>query len=61
MMRNIIAGALGITGFLLVLGAVGSDCDGKCIENALTLTEVLLFALAGFAMIGVAFVTYDKE
>ena len=60
-MRNIIAGALGITGFLLVLGAVGSDCYGKCMENALSFTEVLLFALAGFAMIGVAFVTYDKE
>ena len=59
-MKTFIGALLLFAGFIMMAGSAG-DCDGKCMENALSITEVLLFALAGFAMIGVAFVTYDKE
>jgi len=49
-MKNAIAFIIGFTGFLLLMGAAGSDCDGKCMENALPLGEVILYSLIGLAM-----------
>ena len=31
-----------IVGMLAVIGTAGADCDGKCMENALSLTEIAL-------------------
>ena len=49
-MKNTIAVIIGFAGFLLLMGAAGSDCDGKCMENALPLGEVILYSLIGLAM-----------
>ena len=48
--------AISIIGYLLValgiMAMAGSagDCDGKCVENANTIMEMLTFAGIGFAM-----------
>jgi hypothetical protein len=40
-------GVMIAVGFLLILGAAGSDCDGKCMENAMPLADVLLYSAGG--------------
>ena len=40
-----------LVGFLIVLGAAGSDCDGACMENALSLSEIMLYSLLGMSLI----------
>jgi len=37
-------------GFILVLGVAGSDCDGKCMENAMPMTDVLMYSALGLVM-----------
>lgn len=37
-------------GFFLVLGVAGSDCDGKCMENTMPLTDVLLYSTLGIVL-----------
>ncbi len=37
-------------GFFLVLGVAGSDCDGKCMENAMPLTDVLMYSTLGLVL-----------
>ena len=39
-----------LVGFLLILGVAGADCDGDCMENAMSMTEILLYSAAGFAI-----------
>lgn len=34
-------------GIFAVLGTAGADCDGKCMENALTLSQIALYGLGG--------------
>ena len=34
-------------GIFLVLGTAGADCDGKCMENALTIGETVTYGLGG--------------
>ena len=34
-------------GIFTVLGTAGADCDGKCMENALSLTEIALYTMGG--------------
>jgi hypothetical protein len=46
-MKNVIGSALIFVGFFLVIGAAGSDCDGDCMENALSLSELLVFTSVG--------------
>lgn len=46
-MKNIIGSVLIFVGFFLVLGAAGSDCDGKCMENAMSLSEFFMFTSVG--------------
>ena len=56
-MKNTIAFVIGFAGFLLMVGAAGSDCDGKCMENALPLGEAIMYALIGiFMMVAGAFI-----
>jgi hypothetical protein len=50
-MRAFIGGVLMITGLMMVAGSAG-DCDGKCMEQANSLGEMLAVAAGGiFAMI----------
>ena len=44
-----IAGVLVIVGIMAMAGSAG-DCDGKCVENANTMLEMLTFAGLGLAM-----------
>ena len=37
-------------GFFLVLGVAGSDCDGKCMENTMPLTDALLYSTLGIVL-----------
>lgn len=46
-----ILGVLIAVGIFLVIGAAGNDCDGKCMENSLPLADLLVYMLAGIAMI----------
>jgi len=41
-------------GVLMILGAAGADCDGKCMDNALTLSEMLAWFGYGLAAITTA-------
>ena len=40
---NTIATALVFVGIIMMAGSAG-DCDGKCVENANTISEMLMFA-----------------
>ena len=51
--------ATGIFGFFPMLGAVGSDCDGKCMANAMSLLDTLLYSLLGVAMMVGALIGFN--
>lgn len=56
MMNKFVKFVLGMLigmGFVLVLGAAGSDCDGDCMENAMPLGTLILYSLGGITMIAV--------
>ena len=55
---KIIGYVLGFVGFFILLGTAGADCDGKCMENALTITQLVegVFMGIGIMMLGVYFV-----
>lgn len=55
---KIIGYVLGFVGFFILLGTAGADCDGKCMENALTITQIVegVFMGIGIMMLGVYFV-----
>ena len=46
-----ISGALTMIGFVIIMGVVGSDCDGACMENALPIGESILYSLIGFVFL----------
>jgi len=50
-MSKMMGGLIAFFGFILILGAAGSDCDGACMENAMSLTQIIAFTLAGFCCI----------
>lgn len=45
-----IFGTMIFVGFLMVLGVAGSDCDGKCMERAMSLGDSLLYSGIGLAL-----------
>lgn len=47
-------------GFFLVLGAAGSDCDGKCMENAMPMDQVLMFSFGGLIMIALGALGFSR-
>jgi hypothetical protein len=49
-MKNVIAFVIGFSGLLLMFGVAGSDCDGACMENAMSLGDTILYGLLGLAM-----------
>lgn len=38
-------------GIILILGVAGNDCDGKCMENAMPLGQMIEYIFYGFALI----------
>jgi len=44
-------GTMAAAGALIILGTAGADCDGKCMENALTIAQILEYTFYGFALI----------
>ena len=53
-MKNVI-GAILIFGGLVVAAGSAGDCDGKCMEYANSLSEMLMIAAAGIAMVAAGF------
>ena len=49
-MIKTIAVTVAVLGFFLVLGVAGADCDGKCMENSMSLTDIMLYTAIGFTM-----------
>lgn len=43
-------GTMIAVGFLMLLGAAGNDCDGKCMENAAPIGELLKMVGYGIAL-----------
>jgi|TARA_B110000503_G_scaffold112908_1_gene169403 hypothetical protein len=43
-------GTMVAVGFLMVLGAAGNDCNGKCMENAAPIGELLKMVGYGIAV-----------
>ena len=48
-MKTLISSILIITGIVMMAGSAG-DCDGKCMENANTIGEMIMYASIGLAM-----------
>ena len=48
-MINTFGALLIIIGIMMMAGSAG-DCDGKCMESANTLTEMLMYSLMGLAV-----------
>mgnify|MGYP005673588941 FL=1 len=48
-MKNVIGGILIIAGIMAIAGSA-NDCDGKCVENANTIGEMLTVMLIGISM-----------
>jgi len=46
---NGIAGTLLVVGLMMVAGSA-NDCDGKCMEQANTISEMLMYAGLGMTM-----------
>mgnify|MGYP000355922733 FL=1 len=55
---KIIGYVLGFVGFFILLGTAGADCDGKCMENSLTIVQIMEGVLmgVGLMMLGTFFV-----
>jgi len=41
---------IGFLGFFVMLGTAGADCDGKCMENSLTMMEIIEYTMLGMSM-----------
>ena len=41
---------IGFLGFFIMLGTAGADCDGKCMENFLTMMEIIEYTILGMSM-----------
>ena len=57
-MMKVIGYIFGFIGFFILLGTAGADCDGKCMENSLTIVEMMqgVFMGIGLMMVGTYFV-----
>ena len=55
-MKKIFGTILMIIGFVGIMGVVGSDCDGECMQNALSVKETIVWG-AGFVLTFIAGMT----
>lgn len=58
--KSTIGGILIITGLMAVAGSAG-DCDGKCMDQANTLGEMLMVIAAGLFAMGVGALAVFSE
>ena len=42
---KVVGALLTVTGFFIIVGTAGSDCDGKCMENAMGLLDTFYYML----------------
>jgi uncharacterized membrane protein len=40
-----------IIGMIVLLGVAGSDCDGKCVADSMSISEMLSWAAVGLSLI----------
>jgi len=59
-MKHLISGILIITGVAMMAGSAG-DCDGKCMEQANTLGEMIMYAVIGLTLFGTGAVVAISE
>ena len=55
-MKTVIGSTLLIVGLMIAAGSAG-DCDGRCMEQANSLAEMMVYAMIGLAMSGVGAIT----
>ena len=57
-MMKVIGYIVGFIGFFILIGTAGADCDGKCMENSLTVVQIMegVFMGIGLMMVGTYFV-----
>ena len=44
---KVLFGTVTLAGVLLIIGTAGADCDGKCMENALPISQMLVQFVIG--------------
>ena len=52
--RIILSWGIGIMGVVMIVGAFGADCDGKCMDNAMSISDMLMWLGYGLAAITTA-------
>ena len=55
-MKDIIAGTLIVVGLMIMAGSAG-DCDGRCMDQANTLSEMFTIMMIGLTVSAVGAVT----
>ena len=48
---KIVFGLAVAAGIILILGVAGNDCDGKCMENAMPLGQMIEYTFYGIALV----------
>jgi len=51
-MIKVLCSILIAIGIFIVIGTAGADCDGKCMERSLSLTEIAQWLFMGLTLIG---------
>jgi len=59
--KDILLGFIGGFGFLLILGVAGSDCGGSCMEDAMSLQQMMFYGAIGIAMITFSIYVFNKR
>jgi hypothetical protein len=44
---KVLFGAVTLAGVIVIIGTAGADCDGKCMENALPISQMLVQFVIG--------------
>ena len=57
---KVVGAVLTVTGFFIIVGTAGSDCDGKCMENAMGLLDTFYYMLMGLATAGIGIYLYTR-
>ena len=57
---KVVGALLTVTGFFIIVGTAGSDCDGKCMEKAMGLLDTFYYMLMGLATAGIGIYLYNR-
>ena len=50
-----------IIGIVILFGVAGADCDGKCMENAMSIFDSILYSLAGLSFLLSGVIAAQKD